>query len=187
MKNLLTIFLLTITIGFMAFTHEVKGQDAFMGYDYVTTTYPLAWTTSATTFNTGTAKEVIYAPSGGGLYTATTCNTSNINGYQLNATAAHVEMNLTANSGSSTIASIAFTGSTNNNTTAGDAGVVFSSEYPFNPAKVIGASAVPFPSATGSWIVLNPTIPEGAKSMRIYRRVYYHATAFATSTPSGNG
>jgi hypothetical protein len=187
MKNLITIFLLIIIIGFMAFTHEVKGQDAFMGYDYVTTTYPLAWTTSATTFNDGTAKEVIYAPAGGGLYTATTCNTSSINGYQLNATAAYVEMNLTANSTTSTLTSIAFTGSTNNNTTAGDAGVVFSSEYPFNPAKVIGASAVPFPAATGEWIVLNPTIPEGAKSMRIYRRVYYNATDSIMSTSTGTG
>ncbi|MBX2976964.1 MAG: T9SS type A sorting domain-containing protein [Ignavibacteriaceae bacterium] len=187
MKKLVTLFSLAIILFFFSFTVEVKGQDAFMGYDYVTTTYPLAWTTSATTFNAGTAKEIIYAPSGGALYTATTCNTSNINGYQLNATAAYVEMNLTPNSSTSSVSSIEFTGSTNNNTTAGDAGVVFSSEYPFNTSKVIGAAAVPFPNAVGAWIVLSPTIPAGTKSMRIYRRVYYNATDSTMSTSSGTG
>ena len=163
----------------------VKAQDSFMGYDYVTATYPLAWTTTQTTFNPGSAREIIYTMSGGALFTATVCGTSNINGYQINATAAYVEMQLTANSSTSTITSIAFTGSTNNNTTAGDAGVVFSDQYPFNPTSVIGASAVPFPNATSPWIVLNPTIPAGAKSMRIYRRIYYNALTSTISTSAG--
>ena len=115
-----------------ASAQNVKAQDAFMGYDYVTATYPLAWTTTQTTFNPGSASEIIYTMNGGALFTATVCATSNINGYQLNATAAYVEMQLTTNSTTSTIANISFTGSTNNNTTAGDAGVVFSDQYPFS-------------------------------------------------------
>ena len=158
-----------------------------MGYDYVTATYPLAWTTTQTTFNPGSASEIIYTMNGGALFTATVCATSNINGYQLNATAAYVEMQLTTNSTTSTIANISFTGSTNNNTTAGDAGVVFSDQYPFSETSVIGAAAVPFPNATGSWIVLSPTIPAGAKSMRIYRRIYYNSTTSTISTSTGTG
>ncbi|QQS35301.1 MAG: T9SS type A sorting domain-containing protein [Ignavibacteriales bacterium] len=163
----------------------VKAQDSFMGYDYVSGTYPLPWTTTQTTFNPGSAREIIYTMSGGALFTATVCGTSNINGYQINATAAFIEMQLTANSSSSTITEIAFTGSTNNNTNPGDAGVVFSDQYPFSETSVIGASAVPFPNATSSWIVLNPTIPAGAKSMRIYRRIYYNALTSTISTSSG--
>lgn len=179
--------LIAVFFMLLALTQPVKAQDAFMGYDYVSGTYPLPWTTSQTTFNASTAKEIIYTMSGGGLYTATTAGSSGINGYQLNANASFVEMQLTANSTTSSITNIAFTGSTNNNTTAGDAGVVFSNQFPFSETSVIGASAVPFPNATGPWIVLNPTIPEGAKSMRIYRRIFYNSTTSTISTSAGDG
>ncbi len=179
--------LIAVFFMLLALTQPVKAQDAFMGYDYVSGTYPLPWTTVQTTFNAGTATEIIYTMTGGALYTATTAGTSGISGYQLNSNSAFVEMQLTANSTTSAITNIAFTGSTNNNTNPGDAGVVFSDQFPFNETSVIGASAVPFPAATGSWIVLNPTIPEGAKSMRIYRRIFYNSTTSTISTATGDG
>lgn len=181
--------LLYFTILFLGFYGIGSAQDAFMGYDYVTTTYPLAWSASATTFNPASNKELVFSNSGGAVNSATVCNTSTISNYQVNSGSAFVEVSLTATSAASTIGSLILTGSSNS-TTVGNAalGIVYSNLTTFSlTSGIINVEqSVAFPASNGAWTPITITPPAGTKSIRIYRRIFYNSGTGEISTSSGS-
>jgi hypothetical protein len=180
--------LLYFTILLLNFYGIGNAQDAFMGYDYNTTTYPLAWSASATTFNPATNKELIYSNSGGAVNTATVCNTASISNYQINSGTAYIEVSLTASSAASTIGSLIVTGSSNS-TTVGNAAlaIIYSNSTTFSlTSGIINVEqSTVFPASNGTWTPITITPPSGTKSIRIYRRIYYNSTTGEASTSSG--
>lgn len=181
--------LLYFTILLLNFYGIGNAQDAFMGYDYNTTTYPVAWSTSATTFNTGSDKELIYSNSVGSVNTATVCNTASISNYQINSGTAYIEVSLTATSAASSIGSLVVTGSSNS-TTVGNAAlaVIYSNSTTFSLTSGIISveQSTVFPASNGAWTPITITPPSGTKSIRIYRRIYYNSTTNEASTSSGS-
>ncbi|TZF82063.1 T9SS type A sorting domain-containing protein [Pedobacter sp. BS3] len=164
-------------------------QDAFMGYNYETDTYPLAWATTATTFNSGTTKEVIFLNNGDAAKQAQICSPSNnkISHYELGGTGKYIEIDLTNNSVGGTL-EIEFTGSSNSTTAnAAKGGVVYSDKLPFDLNSVIGGEETDFfPATNGNWTKLHLTPPSGTKSLRMYRRIYYWAANNKADEASGS-
>jgi hypothetical protein len=180
--------LLYFTLLLLNFYGIGNAQDAFMGYDYNTTTYPLAWSASATTFNPATNKELIYSNSGGAVNSATVCNTATISNYQINSGTAYIEVSLTASSAASSIGSLIVTGSSNS-TTVGNAAlaVIYSNSTTFSLTSGIISveQSTVFPASNGTWAPITITPPSGTKSIRIYRRIYYNSSTNEASTSSG--
>ncbi len=167
--------------------HQISAQEAFIGYNYETTNYPLAWTTSATTFNGGTSKEVVISSSGGSIKTAQICSPSNnnISHYELGGTAHLIEIQIPDHATSEFL--IQLTGSSNSSTpNACKAGVVYSDKIPFDPNSCLSAEETAFfPAVNGNWTKININPPAGAKSLRIYRRVFFGNGTMSTSSGSG--
>ena len=137
-------------------------------------------------FNSTLITEYNITTEAGSVKSATVCGTSSVVHYELGGTAHLLEGKLTVNS-EAKMSKIRFKGSTNNNTTANTAGIVYSSVYPFDPNLVIGAESLNFPAATGSWIDIDVTPPADAKSFRIYRRIYYNESTGKSQTGTGTG
>ncbi|MEI2707702.1 MAG: hypothetical protein V9E96_01635 [Chitinophagaceae bacterium] len=179
---LLVVFLFSTIVSF--------SQDAFMGYNYVTTSYPLAWSASPTTFNATTNKEVVFSNSGGSVKSATICGTSSVSHYEVGGTAHYIEIDLTSNSSASSIETLTLTGSSNSTTlNTAKAAIIFSSSTTFSlTANILDVvSSDFFPASNGSWAPVTITPPAGTKSLRIYRRIYYNSGTGVAQTGSSSG
>jgi hypothetical protein len=185
-KKILTKF--TCLCFIVCFFSNVNAQDAFIGYNYLTANYPLAWTHNASTFNAGTNKEIIFSTDGGSgnVKSATVANTSSITHYELGSNSFFIEVNLAASSVTSSF-TIKLTGSSNSTTAnACRGGVVYSDKIPFDPTSCIGAESTAFfPPSNGAWTEINLNPPTGAKSLRMYRRIFVGNGTMSTSSGSG--
>ncbi len=170
MKGWLHTKVILMLFALMCFNQLTKAQDAFIGYDYETDSYPLAWS-SPNTFNVGTDREVQISYSGGSVKTNNICNsTDKISHYELGGTAHLIEVTLPHHNVSSFV--IELTGSTNSSSLY-KGGVIYSDKSPFDPNSCISAEETGvFPANNGNWTKINITPPAGAKSFRLYRRVY---------------
>jgi gliding motility-associated-like protein len=180
-------FFLIFTFGKLFIT-DTFAQDAFIGYNYETKAYPLAWWISpptATIFNAGTSKEVKIEGLGGSVTSGTICSSvsNNINHYYLGGSTQYVEITIPQNDISQFL--IELTGSTNNSS-GSIPGIVYSTEIPFNPNNCFTwTTPSPFPAVSGSWTKIKVLPPNNAKSLRIYRSVYFGSGTMSTSSGSG--
>lgn len=156
---------------FICFTHITKAQDAFVGYDYETNSYPLAWSNS-NSFNVGTNREVKVSYSGGSIKTQNISNSvDKISHYELGGTNHLLEVTIPQNSLSKFV--VEFTGSTNSTSNMYVGGIIYSDKVPFDESSCIaGETTAPFPTSNGNWTKVSITPPAGAKSFRLYRKVY---------------
>ncbi len=185
MKRVLLNFLMS---GLILVNTTVLAQDVFVGYDNITETTVQAWSVSASTFNASTAREIVIIPTGGSVknnYVADS-NPTKFDHFEIGGSAHFIEINLTANSSTSSF-TVLFNGSSNS-TTSGTctAGIAYSDKYPFDETSIINVettSALPAIGEAFSPIAVVP--PIGTKSLRIYRRVYYGSGVISTSSGGG--
>jgi len=187
-----------------AYTVNVRNQTSvgtscgFIGYDYTVPGVTLAWAQTgfpATpyTFNIGTSQEYnLTGDAASNIKSATVCNTNSITHYELGASTAYLEIQLTTgNSSASTISSVELTGSGNSTSGPYTAGIIFSGSTMFDMNNVLGAyQTAAFPLSSGTWAkidIASADIPSGTKSIRIYRRIYYNSSTHTASTSSGGG
>lgn len=182
--KLLICFAVTALLG-LAFQNSYA-QVAFMGYDYNSGAYPSVWQLNPPTYNTGTNNEVKLTMVDGAIKTGQICsaNNNNISHYEIAGASEYLEISIPQHATSQFM--IVLTGSTSSTSSAGKAGVVYSDKMPFDPNSCILAEAsADFPNSKGNWtdIMLNP--PTNAKSLRIYRKVYYGAGTMSSSSGGG--
>ena len=162
------------------------GGCTIVGYDYNTTSYPNAMPSNTTaTYGSGTGE---FSLSDNASTTSQTiCATSSVTGVSIGSSS-YVEIDLTANSASSTINSLILTGCSNSSSSTAAAGIVFSSAYPFSLTSVTGAlTTSDFLNYNSAWSNNSVSVPAGTKSLRIYRQIYYNSGTGAASTSSGSG
>ncbi len=160
---------------------KLFAQDAYMGYDYNTSSVVLAWPTSLTyTFNTAQPNELLLNISE--FKAGQTVCGEKIDVAYMGGSSSYVDINLTANSDAMLIGSVVFTGSTNKDY-EGSVGVLYSDKYPYDETSIIAAeSSDPFPAASGSWREVTITPPAEAKSLRINKKLTYDGTDYGDNT-----
>lgn len=179
--------LLCISVTCMA--HPVLAQNAFIGYDYLTSSTARPWSGVDELFNAGTSSAVnIKGSAPAQVKSARICNENNIQHYELGGTSHYVEITLQPEAYNSTI-QFEFTGS-GNSTTADNAkmGVVYSDKVPFDFNSIVGGVETEFfPTTNSDWkVIALANAPAGTKSARLYRRVYYWTADNKASEGSGS-
>lgn len=187
MKNKNKFFISACVVLFSAW-NVCAEMTVEMGYETDTPWPALETQVIEEVFNEDTAEECLIKTENGKVKKSTVCNTEETFHYEIATDDAFLEVSLTENSKDAKFTSIIVRGSTNTNGKDGQtAGVVFSDKYPFDENSAIGGESLPMPRSDEEWADLEVvSIPEGARSFRIYRRVYYWEDTSTSSINAGS-
>ncbi|MDA3615992.1 beta strand repeat-containing protein [Polluticaenibacter yanchengensis] len=201
----LSVILLSANAGFSQYNY-------FIGYNATTSTYtpatPVGFNNLPYVFNNAGTSQVTILGSGGSVKTAYVFGINGLSHYELGGNAHYVQVKLEG-SALGDVTSIKLTGSSNSATSDNNAkvGVVFSADLDYvhpgsSGTAVLGAvtTTLAFPPAgnssntygTSPYVervieIPGSAIPEGTKSIIIYRQIYYNSTTKTVFTSSGTG